>query len=159
MNTFLLYLVNLFTSLLPETRFFGFKRTLYKFCGVKMGRNVRICSSVKILGNGFLEIGDNTWIGPQSLISSSSKIKIGMNTNIAPRVVIVTGSHEYSFDGDSVAGNGFNRDVIIGDGSWICAGSILLGGVILGKSTLVAAGAVVKGETNRGSSCSNVKRL
>lgn len=145
MKPSLLYIVNLVNTLLPETKLFGFKRFLFRMCGAKIGKNVRICSSVRVLGCGNLIIGDDTWIGPQSLISSSSKISIGANVNIAPRVLLVTGTHEYSFDGNSVAGKGYNLDIEIGEGCWICANSVVLGGAIIGDMGLVAAGSVVKG--------------
>lgn len=74
--------------ILPETRCFGFKRWMLRLCGAKIGKNVRICSSAKFLGAGDLEIGDNTWIGHQCLISSSSRIIIGANCDFAPRVYI-----------------------------------------------------------------------
>lgn len=76
LNTRRLYLSSLLAHLLPETRGYSLKRKLYRWSGVKVGENVRICSSVKILGNASLSIGDNTWIGPGTFIMCSQNAKV-----------------------------------------------------------------------------------
>lgn len=148
MNTHKLYWVKLLMSFLPETRCFGFKRRLYKWAGVNVGENVRICSSARFMGAGQLTIGDNTWIGPHCLLSVSSSAVIGGHCNLAPRVMLLTGTHEIDLQGESVAGRGRNEDIEIGAGSWICAGAIVLGGTVIGRKSILAAGSVAKGMHN-----------
>lgn len=143
MNSLKLYIVNKISCLLPETRTFGFKRTLYRWAGAKIGKDVRICSSVKILGVGVLSINDNTWVGPGVIISCSSKITIGANCDIAPCVYIGDGTHKIMADGERVAGDAVTDNIIIGDGSWICVNATILPGVSIGRKCVVAAGAVV----------------
>jgi putative colanic acid biosynthesis acetyltransferase WcaF len=143
MNSIVLHLIKLINLFIPETRFFHLKKVMYNFAGAKIGKNVRICSSAKILGNGSLEIGNNTWIGPEVMIVSSSKIIIGANVDIAPRVYIGTGTHEIDHYGLGSAGQGISKDVNINDGVWIGAGALLLPGTSIGKKAVVAAGAVV----------------
>lgn len=143
MNSFRLYLVGHIVRILPDTRCFGLKRTLYRWCGVKVGKNVRICSSVVITGDGELSIGDNTWIGHQSFILSSNKVIIGQDVNIAPRVYIGTGTHEIDLDGSAIAGKGVSLPITIGDGVWLCANATIIAGVSIGKKTIIAAGAVI----------------
>lgn len=130
-------------KLIPTSRCHKFKAVLLRWAGVKVGNNVRICSSAKILGNGCLTIGDNTWIGHEALIICSSSIIIGSNVDIAPRVFIGTGTHEIDMNTVGIAGKGINKDIVIEDGCWLGAGSIILPGVVMGEKTVVAAGAVV----------------
>ncbi len=147
MNSLRLFLANKLMRFLPPSRSFGFKRSLLRFAGAEVGENVRIVSSVEIYSSGRLSIGNNTWIGHQSLIvGGEAEISIGANVNIAPRVVIVTGTHEIDFDSDMVAGAGYSKPVKVGDGAWLGAGAIVLGGSTIGENAVVAAGAVVKGE-------------
>lgn len=146
MNTFLLYLVGGFVHCLPSTRCFYLKRQLYKLAGVKIGKNVRIASSVTIIGNGHLTIGDNTWIGHQVLICCSDKISIGKDCDIAPRVYIGNGTHEIETQGIKAAGKGCSLPITIGDGCWICANCAILPSTVIGSCSIIAAGAVVKGE-------------
>lgn len=144
MSSTLLYCIRIVLFFIPETRLFGLKRFFYRLAGVKIGSNVRICSSAKIQGNGILEIGDNTWIGSETLIISSSKITIGSDVDIAPRVYIGTGTHIIDVNSPNVAGHGISKDVIIGEGCWLGVSSIVLPGVVIGKKAIVAAGAVVQ---------------
>lgn len=143
MKSLRLYLASGLIHHLPETRAFGLKRLLYRLAGVKVGDYVRICSSVKIIGAGKLEIGDNTWIGPDTFISASSEINIGANCDIAPRVVIVDGTHEITPDKPRVANIETCHPIIIGDGCWIGANATIISGVEIGNKCVVAAGAVV----------------
>ena len=146
MDSHKLFIAKLIMHFVPETRCFGFKRRLYRWAGVKVGEDVRICSSARIIGAGNLAIGDHTWIGPQCLLISSSSVVIGDHCNLAPRVMLVTGSHEIDLNGVSIAGKGLNESIGIGSGTWLCAGAIVLGGTAIGKKSILAAGSVAKGE-------------
>lgn len=143
-----IYLFARIMRILPETRFFGLKAALLRWCGATVGRNVRICSSATIMGNGPLTIGDDVWIGEMSFIRTSpgAGITIGSCCDIGPQVSIVTGTHEIDATGLHVAGAGHGRPVSIGDGCWLCLRSAILPGVSLAARTLVAAGAVVAGD-------------
>ncbi len=147
MNSTVLYFVSIIVHLSPETRFFAFKRFLYRMAGVKIARGVRICSSSKILGSGELSIGENAWIGHRVLIVTSSKIQIGRDVDIAPNVYIGTGTHKIDPNGKRSAGEGVNADVIIEDGAWICVNSTILPGVTIGEKCVIAAGSVVQCST------------
>lgn len=108
-----------------------------------MGQNVRICSSVTILGSSHLTIGANTWIGHGTLIVASADLTIGSDVNIAPLCFIGTGTHEIDLEGPSIAGIGKSLPITIGDGTWVCAHSTLIAGVTIGKKSIIAAGSVV----------------
>jgi len=145
-NTIALWIYGLTVRLLPESRCFALKRAMLRMAGAKIGANVRIYSSVRIIGQGSLEIGDDVHIGPETLLYpvAPAGIRIGSHVDVAPRATILTGSHVRNRgECEHVAGEGTAEPVEIGDGSWICAGSVILPGVTLPKRTLVAAGAVV----------------
>lgn len=129
----------------PETRLFGLKRAMLRWCGCKVGKNARVCSSAKIFGDGELSIGDETWIGEDVFIKTTgdAHISIGSCCDIAPQVTMDTGTHEIDPSGSHVAGAGCSRPIEIGDGCWLGMKSTILPGVRLPAKTLVAAGAVV----------------
>lgn len=141
-----LFVANQLISLLPTTRFFSIKASLLRWAGINVGNNVRICSNVKIYGSGDLTIGDNTWIGHETLIICSGEIRIGANVDIAPRCYLGTGTHEIDLDSTHVAGKGISLPIQIGDGVWLCTHAVILPGVTIGERSIIAAGAVVKGE-------------
>lgn len=145
MNSFRLWIYLLLTSWLPESRGYGFKVALLRWAGAKIGRNVRVYSSARIMGVGELEIGDDVHIGPDVLLypNPGGAITIGSHVDIGPRVTIITGSHEIDPAGDHIGGKGTAAPVTIGSGSWLGASTTILPGVTLPSKTLVAAGAVV----------------
>lgn len=143
MRSIVQYLNKFIFPLLPETKCFSLKRGLLRLSGAKIGSNVRICSSVMIIGAGELTIGDNTWVGHRCLISASSSIKIGKNVDIAPNVYIGNGTHEITPDKERIASIELAKDIVIGNGCWLCANVTILPGVTIGDKCVVAAGSVV----------------
>lgn len=145
MNTFKLYLYHLITLVLPESRCFGLKNALLRWAGAKIGANVRIYSSAKILGTGELIIGDDVHIGAGARLSpvAPAVITLGSHIDIGPEVMIITGTHEVDPSGEHIGGKGKAASVSIGSGSWLGARATILPGVTLSSKTLVAAGAVV----------------
>lgn len=150
LNSKKLYLYRLVSLFLPESRCFGVKNRLLRWCGVKIGNDVRIYSSTMISGIGNLEIGDDVFIGPRTIISASgdATIKIGSHVNIGAMCYIVTGTHLIDVDGMRSCGEGFNRDVIIEDGAWLAAHIVILPGVMedrltIGPKAVVQGGSVV----------------
>lgn len=152
MNSFRLYLYSQIVRWLPETRFFGLKVKLLRWCGATIGENVRICSSATFIGVGQLTIGNDVWIGPRCFMLPNEKatIQIGSHIDIAPHVTILTGSHKIEPEGDHIGGEGYSASVVVGDGCWLGARSMLLPGVTLKQKTIVAAGAVVTKPVDEG---------
>ena len=143
MRSFLLSLVNRIVHCLPSTRFFGIKRYLYRLCGAKIGKNVRICSSATIIGDSSLVIADDVWIGHETMIVASAPVIIDAYVNIAPRCYIGTGTHLIDPYGNTIAGKGVSLPIHIKEGAWLCTHSVVLAGVTVGKKSITAAGAVV----------------
>ena len=152
-----LYLYSGLARLLPSTRCFALKRSLLRLCGAALGENVRLCSSARFAMSGPLKIGTDTWVGHEVLIvGGDAPVVIGSQCDIAPRVLVASGSHVIDSLGTRVAGTGYSAPITIGDGTWLCAGSIILGGTTIGARCIVAAGAVVKGNFPEGTIISGI---
>lgn len=145
MKPWKLFVFRLICSFLPETRCFSLKASLLRWCGARVGNNVRIGSSVSILGTGVLEIGDDVWIGARGLFltGQGGRIVIGSHVDIAGGVSFTTGSHRIDTEGVHVAGVGTQGEIVLEDGAWIGMGAVLLPGVQIGNKAVVGAGAVV----------------
>lgn len=151
MKSYRLYIYSIIAILLPATRFFWLKRVLLRWAGATVGRNVRICSSARFMLSGPLEIGDNTWIGHEVLVTGgAAAVRIGSDVDIAPRVTLVTprvtlvtGTHVLFEGPGKAAGRGYSEPIVIGNGAWIGAASTILGGVRVGAESVVASGALV----------------
>ena len=140
-----LWIYRLLTWWLPETRCFWWKRGLLRWAGATVGKNVRINSSAICSGNGGLVIGDDVWVGARDVICSTAPahIVIGSHVDIAPEVMMLTGSHEIDPAGEHIGGKGMATSVTIGNGCWLGARATILPGVTLAEKTLVAASSVV----------------
>lgn len=145
MKTKRLFIVSFIFKILPPSHCHKLKSILLRWCGAKIGKNVEIFSSAKILGSMNLEIGDNVFIGHEALIfgASGSTIKICDYAKVGSRSIVVTGYHRYSPDGYCIAKEGIYKDVTIEDGATVSTSSIILPGVTVGKMAHVAAGSVV----------------
>jgi acetyltransferase-like isoleucine patch superfamily enzyme len=151
MKTSRLFFLNLLFRLLPATRFFNLKCALLRWCGAEIGKNVRIASSARFHLTGRLAIGDDTWIGHEVMVvGGDAEVIIGAKVDIAPRVTIVTGSHELFAEPDRAAGKGYSTPVFIEDGVWLGAASVVLGGVTIGRCSMVAASALVNSDVAAG---------
>lgn len=138
-------------KLLPPTRCFGLKRLLLQWAGAKVGKNVRIVSSARFYLTGNLVIGEGTWLGHDVLVvGGDANVCIGAKVDIAPRVSLITGSHELFTEDDRAAGRGCSLPIVIEDGAWIGATSTILGGVVIGRCSVVAAGSLVNRHVTTG---------
>lgn len=92
------------------------------------------------MGGTNIHIGDNTFINYDVWIEDN--VTIGKNCNIAYKVTFCTSNHEIG-DSSRRAGNSTIGEILIGDGTWIGANSIILPGVTIGKGCIIGAGSVV----------------
>jgi maltose O-acetyltransferase len=138
------YFTNLTLSWIPVFKFYGFKNRLLHLSGIKTGKNAKVNGHTLFYGDGNLEIGDETWVGPgcRFYTNADAPIILGARCDIAPEVSFITGSHEI---GDVIrrAGIGTAKEIVIEDGCWIGARVTILGGTHIGKSSIIAAGALV----------------
>jgi putative colanic acid biosynthesis acetyltransferase WcaF len=138
-------LIRVLLLFIPETRCWGLKRFLYRSVGCQIGQNVRICSSAKIFALGEIIIGDDVWIGQEAVLSCNegSSIIIENYAKIGMRVIVVTGFHEITPNGNCIEGAGTSSNICIKHGSVVSTMSIVLPGKTIGKMAHVAAGSVV----------------
>ena len=131
-------------KMMPLIFFPKINALLLRLLGYNISYSARIYSSVKIFGNIKVEIGENTFIGNETIITGGlAAIQIGNNCDISDRVSIFCGTHEIDYTGDRSVGKGIGKDIVIEDGVWIGYGALVLPGVRIGKKSVVAAGTVV----------------
>ena len=143
-STVILQLMNLLFNIMPLTRCYGLRARMLRLAGVDCALTARIIASARIVMTN-ISIGQDTFIGHQALITGDhdSTIIIGSNVDIAPRVVILSGTHELDMVSDHTAGKGAGGEVCIQDGVWIGANSTILPGVTIGRKSVIGAGSVV----------------
>ena len=131
-------------NVLPPSHFFALRRLLLRAGGIGVGHGVCFCGKAWIYGRGVFQIGSSTWLSPGCTVYTNldARVVIGDRCDIGPDVRFVPGSH---IIGTSFrrAGHGVALPIEIGNGCWIGAGSMILGGVEIGEGCVVAAGSVV----------------
>lgn len=85
-----------------------------------------------------LHIGDYVAINRNSCIVARESIFIGNNVIIAPNVCIYDHDHGFPDPDDYIT-----APIVIKDGTWIAANSVILKGVTIGENCVIAAGSVI----------------
>lgn len=140
----LLHCCNFFLSLLPPTRLFYIRNLLLTLSGIHISNSSRFCGRGWIYGRGQLHIGVETWLSPGVIVHThvNANIYIGDRCDIGPGVEFIPGSHVIG-NSSRRAGEGTAKPITVGNGTWIGAKSVILGGVNIGEGCVVAAGSVV----------------
>ena len=106
--------------------------------GATVGFNVLIKPNVNIKYPWFLNIGSNVWIGEGVWIDNLSNVKIGNDVCISQDAYLLTGSHDYKQSSfDLILGN-----IVLEDGVWIGAKSIVCPDVLCKTHSVLAVGSV-----------------
>ncbi|MEJ7610047.1 MAG: WcaF family extracellular polysaccharide biosynthesis acetyltransferase [Ferruginibacter sp.] len=137
------YFINIMffkSSLFP---FYGMKVFFLRLFGATVGKGVLIKPNVNIKYPWFLTIGDHVWIGEQVWIDNLGEVSIGNNSCISQGALLLSGNHNYTdiYFGLQV------KPIILEEGVWIGAGSIVSGGSVCRSHTVLTAGSVSSGET------------
>jgi acetyltransferase-like isoleucine patch superfamily enzyme len=113
--------------------------------GIEIGAGVMVSRNTSIIGKyGGLAIGARANIGTNCLFGSMGEMTIGRDTIFAANCYVGGGMyHMERTDIPVVLQGSYTRGpVIIGDGCWLGAGSVVLDGVTLGRDVVLGAGAV-----------------
>ena len=116
---------------------------------IQIGSDVTLGTRAYFESGGRIIVGSRTGIWQNCIITANcgSRVDIGTDCKIAHMTSLKTTTHTISPNEDSIGGADQYKDIHIGDGAWLCAGSIVLPGVSVGCKCLVAAGAVVTKDT------------
>jgi putative colanic acid biosynthesis acetyltransferase WcaF len=132
------YYINIFFFKSHLFPFYGFKVSLLRLFGARVGKQVEIKPGVNIKSPWHLNIGDEVWIGENVWIDNLVLITIGSNVCISQGAMIITGSHNYKKTTfDLITG-----PVTLEDGVWIGAGAIVNKGITAASHCMLTSGSV-----------------
>ncbi|NHE68835.1 acyltransferase [Rhodococcus sp. D-46] len=95
-------------------------------------------------GSKRIHIGNASSVNYGCMFNTTSKISIGNNCDIGMQVLFVTSTHEIG-PSEKRGGKAISRPIIIGNGVWIGARSVILPGAMIGHGAVIAAGSIVSG--------------
>ena len=127
---------------------FGNKIVLNKLA--RHGKHVQLRPGCTLVDMDSIEIGNNVVIRPGVQLHANAvkkaKIIIEDNVLIAPNVFITVNNHNYKdTEVPIMFQGGYSQTIVIREGAWLGANSVILKGSV-GRNSVVAAGAVVTKE-------------
>lgn len=96
-------------------------------------------------GGRHLHFGSDIYANFNLTLVDDGHIYVGNKVMFGPNVTIATAGHPVNAELRSKAYQ-FNKDVYIGENTWIGAGAVILPGVRIGKNTVIGAGSIVTGD-------------
>lgn len=93
-------------------------------------------------GGHHVHFGNKVYANFNLTLVDDGHIYVGDKVMFGPNVTVATANHPIE---PSLRSKGlqYNKDVYIGENTWIGAGSIIVPGVKIGKNTIIGAGSVV----------------
>jgi acetyltransferase-like isoleucine patch superfamily enzyme len=96
---------------------------------------------------GFVHVGDRSWIGPFCVIYGNGGVRIGRDVMVAAHSCITSVGHRHDLLHIPMMAQGIEvGPVTIADDVWIGMNCTILPGVTIGRGAIVAAGAVVRND-------------
>lgn len=114
--------------------------------GPRVSLSAGIAPGQQMVTDPVVSIGDRVLIGRGSHIVGHFRIEIGDDVQTGPYVYITDQNHGYT-DPDQPIGIQMptEKPVVVGAGSWLGAGVVVLPGALIGRNVAVGAGSVVTG--------------
>lgn len=106
------------------------------------------CQRVRPEAAPSVTVGPKTFFNQGAVVSSTGDgIRIGTDVLFGPNVCVVDDDHRFDQPGVPVARQGMTPrgPVEIGDGAWLAAGAVVLGGTSIAAGSVVGANSVVRG--------------
>jgi len=118
--------------------FSSFKVLLLRCFGAVIGHGVNIKPCVNIKYPWHLHIGNYSWIGEEVWIDSLVNVTIGDNCCLSQGSMLLTGNHDYcSSSFDLIV-----KEIVLEDGVWIGAKSMVCPGVKCGSHCVLTVSSV-----------------
>lgn len=117
------------------------RSVLLRFAGIYCTQ-VEIRHGLVVNGDATVRIGRFSFVNTGVLIDAVAPVTLGAGVALGHRVALLTSTH--SVAGPERRWGGLVAEaIVIGDGTWIGAGAVILPGVSVGAGCIVAAAAVV----------------
>lgn len=118
--------------------FYCIKVFLLKLFGAKVGKGVLIKPFVNIKYPWMLSIGNDVWIGENVWIDNIANILIQNNVCISQGAYLLTGNHDYK----KITFDLLPGEIVLEEGVWIGAQSIVCPGITCKSHSVLSVGAV-----------------
>jgi len=122
------------------------RNQLLRVFGAKVGKNVRIHQSVKVVIPWNLTIGDNVCVHERAILYALGKITIGDDTEIGPLAHICAGTHDFSDPAFTL----LTLPIVIGKGCKVGVASFIAPDIVIADKTVLMPRCAVYANTEPG---------
>ena len=113
---------------------------------IDVGDRVRVMTNVQLWATpvGAIHIGDGAYVGDYTYVISNGEVRIGRDVLIAPFCYIQDTDHGFDLPDRPIAAQASKTSpIVLEDGVWIGAHSVITRGVTIGRGSVVGANSVV----------------
>ena len=103
--------------------------------GAKIANGAGVYSSCRIWYPKNLTLGENSWLGPYTIIYNVGEIKLGKNVTVSQYSHLCAASHNYKSSDFELIWN----KIEIEDNVWIATDAFISMGVKIGKNSIIGA--------------------
>ena len=128
---------------------YGVRRSLLRWFGAKIGKNVLIRPSARFTYPWKITIGDHSWIGDDVVLYSLERIYIGKHCVISQKSYLCTGSHDIQ----KPAFDLITAPINLSNGVWVAADCFIGPGVQIGANAVIGARSSVFKDMPEGQVC------
>lgn len=114
---------------------YGFRATLLRAFGAKVGSGVVIRPSVTVTYPWKVSIGDYAWVGDDVVLYSLGEIEIGANAVVSQRSYLCAADHDYCQVDFPIQA----KKVTVGQQAWLAADVFVAPGVTIGEGAVIGA--------------------
>lgn len=130
------YFVNALFVRASWNPFMGIKVFFLKLFGAKIGKGLVIKNNVNIKFPWKLTLGNDVWLGENVWIDNLDEVIIGNNVCISQGALLLTGNHDYTLSTFDYR----NAPIIIEDGAWIGAKTVVCPGIKVKSHAILTVG-------------------
>jgi putative colanic acid biosynthesis acetyltransferase WcaF len=130
-----------------KSSWFPFSRIkifILRLFGAKIGSGVVIKPSVNIKYPWKLEVGNYVWIGEYVWIDNLDNVIIANNSCISQGAMLLCGNHDFS----SSTFDLITKSIVIEEGAWIGARSVICPGVRVSSHAVLTVGSIANSDLN-----------
>lgn len=128
------YFVNVLFFINPLNPSSWLKVRLLRWFGANVGKGVVVKPGVNIKYPWNLTIGDHTWIGERVWIDNLDRVTIGKHCCLSQGALLLCGNHHYG----KVTFDLMVKPIVLEDGVWLGALSVVTGGVTCYSHSVLA---------------------
>lgn len=132
------YFVNALIVRASWNPFMGIKIFFLKFFGAEIGNGLVIKNNVNIKYPWKLKLGNNVWLGEKVWLDNLDEIEVGNDVCISQGALLLTGNHDYTLPAFDYR----NAPIIIEDGVWIGAKTVVCPGVKVQSHSILTVGSI-----------------